>query len=48
MPDIIEFPAGTPESSVRRQRDINLDAGARSSEYTGSTAQGWTLTTLWE
>ena len=47
MIDVIEFPAGAPESSVIRQRGINLDAGAESSEYTGSVEEGWVLTTKW-
>ena len=45
--DELQFPPGTPEASVKRQAQINLNAGAKSSEYSGSVETGWVLITIW-
>ena len=41
------FPAGDPESLMKERQRLRLKAGAITSEYEGSEAEGWTLTTTW-
>ncbi len=51
MPSTIDtseqFPAGTTKAQMDKEVELRLKAGAITSTYTGSQAQGWTLTTTW-
>ena len=45
--EIVEnFPPGTTEAQMEGEQKIRMKAGAVSSSYEGSEAEGWTLTTI--
>lgn len=41
------FPAGTSEDQIKEEQRLRIKAGAISSNYKGSEADGWVLTTVW-
>lgn len=42
-----QFREGIAEEEIMKEVKLRIKAGAISSVYSGSTAQGWTLTTKW-
>ena len=42
-----KFPPGTKEAQIKKEQQLRMMAGAITSTYEGSEADGWTLTTTW-
>lgn len=42
-----QFPRGTEEARVRREKELRIAAGAIRSSYEGSFNDGWLLRTEW-
>ncbi|MCH8347225.1 MAG: hypothetical protein IH901_01820 [Proteobacteria bacterium] len=41
-----KFPPKTTEAQIKKEQQLRMKAGAVSSTYEGSEAEGWTLTTI--
>ncbi len=47
FPTTETFSAGTPETQMKDEQRLRLRSGTIDSNFIGSVAEGWVLTTTW-